>query len=185
MPTAAGFIYSQIPSPLGTLLLICNEEGVLGGLHFGGDEARMHQQFSRHHGEGGYTLASGPAPATITEALEAYFAGDIEAIENIPVLADGTEFQQRVWAALRRIPAGNTATYGQIAREIGQPTAVHAVGLANGSNPIGIVVPCHRVVGADGKLTGYAGGLERKRWLLDHEQYRTTTFMGAAAALAV
>jgi O-6-methylguanine DNA methyltransferase len=172
-------------SPVGALLLVCDEEGFLRGLHFSDDDARMHQQLSRHYGEGGYALTSGSAPTAITKALEAYFAGDIEAIEDIPVRADGTEFQQRVWAALRRILAGTTATYGQIAVQIGQPKAVRAVGLANGSNPIGIVVPCHRVVGANGKLTGYAGGLERKRWLLDHEQYRGTTFVGAAAARAL
>ncbi|MDA1312887.1 MAG: methylated-DNA--[protein]-cysteine S-methyltransferase [Acidobacteria bacterium] len=175
MPIALSLTIDRLPSPIGMLLLICDEEGVLRGLHFDGDEARMRQQLSRQYGEGGYSLTSGSAPTAITKALEAYLAGDITAVDDIPVRADGTDFQRRVWAALRRIPAGTTTTYGQIAAQIGQPTAVRAVGLANGSNPIGIVVPCHRVVGANGTLTGYAGGLERKRWLLDHEQYRATT----------
>jgi methylated-DNA-[protein]-cysteine S-methyltransferase len=83
---------------------------------------------------------------------------------------DGTAFQRRVWAALRDIPYGQTISYGQLADQIGQPSASRAVGLANGKNPIGIIVPCHRVVGADGSLTGYGGGIERKRYLLDHEQ---------------
>jgi methylated-DNA-[protein]-cysteine S-methyltransferase len=85
------------------------------------------------------------------------------------VATNGTDFQKSVWHALRAIPAGQTVTYGELARRLGQPTAMRAVGLANGANPIGIVVPCHRVVGANGTLTGYAGGLERKRWLLAHE----------------
>ena len=82
---------------------------------------------------------------------------------------NGTEFQRDVWAALRTIPAGQTRTYGELAKQINRPAAVRAVGMTNGANPIGIVVPCHRVIGANGTLTGYAGGLERKRWLLEHE----------------
>ena len=84
----------------------------------------------------------------------------------------GTPFQRAVWAALRRIPAGETLSYGQLAAQIGKPKAVRAVGLANGSNPVGVVVPCHRVIGADGSLTGYGGGLPRKLWLLEHEGAR-------------
>jgi methylated-DNA-[protein]-cysteine S-methyltransferase len=101
--------------------------------------------------------------------LKAYFGGDIDAIDALKTHSLGTPFQAKVWAALRAIPAGETRSYGQIAAQIGSPMAMRAVGLANGANPIGIVVPCHRVIGADGTLTGYGGGLPRKEWLLKHE----------------
>jgi O-6-methylguanine DNA methyltransferase len=104
-----------------------------------------------------------------TGPLRAYFAGDLSALDGVPVAPSGTPFQLAVWAALRAIPVGETASYSDIARVIGRPSAVRAVGAANGANPIGIVVPCHRVIGRDGSLTGYAGGLDRKRWLLRHE----------------
>ena len=100
--------------------------------------------------------------------LQAYFAGELRDFE-LPLAAEGTPFQQRVWRALCDIPYGETISYGELARRIGQPTASRAVGLANGQNPISIVVPCHRVIGANGSLTGYGGGLARKRWLLAHE----------------
>ena len=103
-------------------------------------------------------------------ALEAYFAGELTAIEAIRTEARGTEFQRLVWAALREIPAGSTVSYGELAARIGRPAAVRAVGAANGANPIPVVVPCHRVIGADASLTGFGGGLERKRWLLAHER---------------
>jgi len=102
-------------------------------------------------------------------ALEAYFAGELAAIEPLRVEPGGTEFQRSVWAALRAIPAGATASYARIAQNIGRQKAVRAVGMANHVNPVCIVVPCHRVIGADGALTGYGGGLERKAWLLRHE----------------
>ena len=93
----------------------------------------------------------------------------MEALDRIPAVFSGTPFQNRVWKALRKIPIGTTTSYGALAKKIGEPKAVRAVGLANGSNPIGVVVPCHRVIGSDGSLTGYGGGLPRKKWLLDHE----------------
>lgn len=108
-------------------------------------------------------------PHGLSTALEAYFAGRLEAISGLPVAFEGTAFQRRVWHALLEIPCGQTCSYSDIAQRIGQPNAVRAVGLANGSNPIAIVVPCHRVIGQDGSLTGYGGGVERKRWLLEHE----------------
>ena len=117
-----------------------------------------------------YPLAEGRAPAHIRGALTSYFEGEITAIDRVPVETNGTPFQRQVWAALREIPAGTTTSYGALAARIGNPNASRAVGLANGSNPIGIVVPCHRVIGASGKLTGYGGGLDRKRWLLEHER---------------
>jgi O-6-methylguanine DNA methyltransferase len=108
-------------------------------------------------------------PGGITQALEAYFDGELDAIEGLPVVLGGTEFQNSVWRGLLKIPCGETRSYGDLARKIGRPSAVRAVGLANGANPIGIVVPCHRVIGSNGTLTGYGGGIERKRWLLAHE----------------
>ena len=108
-------------------------------------------------------------PSAARKALELYFGGDIAAIDNVDVEAGGTAFQRTVWAALRRIPAGQTTSYGALASTIERPRAMRAVGLANGSNPIGIIVPCHRVIGASGALTGYGGGLARKQWLLEHE----------------
>ncbi len=108
-------------------------------------------------------------PAGLTSALRAYFAGDVRILDRLPVDVQGTPFQNTVWRALRDIPCGETVSYGELARRIGRPAAVRAVGLANGANPVGIVVPCHRVIGASGALTGYAGGLPRKQWLLAHE----------------
>jgi methylated-DNA-[protein]-cysteine S-methyltransferase len=107
--------------------------------------------------------------AAARRQLDAYFAGKLRAFD-LPLSPRGTAFQQRVWAALLRIPYGVTRSYGQQAAAIGSPTAVRAVGLANGRNPIAIIVPCHRVIGADGGLTGYGGGIARKRLLLDLEQ---------------
>jgi methylated-DNA-[protein]-cysteine S-methyltransferase len=106
----------------------------------------------------------------LVERLDRYFAGELRALDDLPVAAAGTPFQARVWAELRRIPAGETRAYAEIADAIGASSAVRAVGAANGRNPVAIVVPCHRVVGRDGTLTGYAGGLWRKRWLLAHER---------------
>ncbi len=108
-------------------------------------------------------------PLGAVAAMRAYLAGDLVALDRLPVDGGGTPFQREVWAALREIPAGTTWSYKRLAEHIGRPAAVRAVGLANGSNPLGIVVPCHRVIGADGSLTGYGGGLPRKRWLLEHE----------------
>jgi methylated-DNA-[protein]-cysteine S-methyltransferase len=102
--------------------------------------------------------------------MAAYFGGDLAAIDALPVATGGTEFQRAVWDELRRIPCGGSISYSELARRIGRPAAIRAVGLANGANPIGIVVPCHRVIGANGTLTGYGGGIERKRWLLAHER---------------
>ncbi len=110
-----------------------------------------------------------PAPDSIRAPIQAYFEGDLAALARVLVETGGTAFQRKVWAALRRIPAGTTATYGQLAAAIGNANASRAVGMANGSNPVAIVVPCHRVIGAGGGLTGYAGGTDRKRWLLTHE----------------
>lgn len=155
-------------SPLGTLLLVTDEQGQLRALDFDDFEARMHRLLNRHYGQ--YALQESPTPATLSSSLQDYFDGDLSALDNYPSATNGTAFQRKVWQALPTIPAGTTMTYGQLALRIGCPTASRAVGLANGANPLAIIVPCHRVVGSTGKLTGYGGGIERKRWLLDHEQ---------------
>jgi O-6-methylguanine DNA methyltransferase len=160
-------ILSRLASPLGDLLAITAPDGTLHALDFADFTDRLHRLFARHHP--GASLTDGPAPPALAAALATYFAGDASALAAVPVARIGSAFQQRVWAALRAIPAGETRSYGQLAAAVGQPTASRAVGLANGANPIGIVVPCHRVIGAGGALTGYAGGVERKAWLLRHE----------------
>lgn len=160
-------IFSRYQAPAFELLLVTDADGILRALDFSDFEERMYRLLARHYGR--YQLVDDVAPAPVTAALDAYFAGDLTAFDTLPVATAGTEFQKSVWAALRRIPAGKTQGYGALAAQLGKPGAARAVGLANGMNPIGIVVPCHRVIGASGALTGYAGGVERKRWLLAHE----------------
>ena len=159
-------------SPAGEMLIVTDEEGTLRALDFADFEPRLHRLLTRQCGT--YTLEDGAAPPPVTAALDAYFAGDIAALDGLRVATGGTAFQRNVWAALRAIPAGATMSYGALAAQIGKPGASRAVGLANGANPVAIVVPCHRVIGADGSLTGYGGGLPRKRWLLDHERRHVT-----------
>jgi methylated-DNA-[protein]-cysteine S-methyltransferase len=130
----------------------------------------MERWIMRHYGTNGVRLKLSHNRHGLTNAISRYFAGDLEVIDTLPVASRGTPFQQTVWKALRKIPCGTTLSYQQLAEQIGRPNAVRAVGLANGSNPVGIVVPCHRVIGSNGSLTGYGGGLKRKRWLLEHEQ---------------
>jgi methylated-DNA-[protein]-cysteine S-methyltransferase len=156
----------QFSSPVGDLRLVTKAE-TLCALEFGDDEARLHRLLGQRFGD--YRLEPAPRSSKLLAQIAAYFAGDLAAVEKIPVETGGTPFQQRVWALLRTIPAGQVATYGELARQLGNPGAARAVGITNSLNPIAIVVPCHRVIGADGSLTGYAGGLERKRWLLRHE----------------
>ena len=158
---------NRLRKPIGTLLLVSDDDGRVRALDFGDYEARMLRLLKSHYGD--TTLAPGPAPAPARRALDAYFAGDLAAIDDVPVATGGTPFQRMVWAGLRRIPAGTTTSYGGLAATIGRPSAMRAVGLANGSNPVAVIVPCHRVIGADHSLTGYGGGLARKRWLLAHE----------------
>lgn len=123
-----------------------------------------------------------PDPAGAVSSLSAYFRGDLDALDRLRVDPGGTPFQARVWSALRQIPVGQTISYGELALRIGQPTAVRAVAAANGRNPIAIVIPCHRVIAADGTLWGYGGGLERKRRLLQHEGAACVAAQAAGAA---
>ena len=152
-------LYTTIASPIGELLLASDGESVTG----------IYMQDQKHGAR--QTKDWKHDDAALTEPrtqLQAYFAGELRDFE-LPLAAQGTPFQQGVWRALRDIPYGETISYGELARRIAQPAAARAVGLANGRNPIAIVVPCHRVIGANGSLTGYGGGLARKRWLLAHE----------------
>jgi methylated-DNA-[protein]-cysteine S-methyltransferase len=154
-----------LESPIGPLTVA--ERGArVCLLHFGADSSSIDEAFDRWYpGE--------PRVRRRVEAvrrqLAAYFDGELGAIDAMPVELNGTEFQKRVWQALRRIPSGSTISYGELARRVGEPAAVRAVGAANGANPVALIVPCHRVIGADGSLTGYGGGLDRKKWLLVHE----------------
>ena len=160
----------RLATPTGEVLLVVDADGAVRALDFAGYEDRMRRLLRRHWGEA--ELVEGRAPAAIRSAVEAWFGGDLTALDGLRVKTNGTDFQRAVWAALRAIPAGETRTYGQLAAAIGSPKAVRAAGLANGQNPIAVIVPCHRVIGANGALTGYAGGLERKQWLLAHEGAR-------------
>ena len=166
-------LMDRINTPIGTLILIADTEGNLRVTDWTDHQSRMHLLLERHYVKDAFRLEPTPNPNNLSAALHRYFAGDLTAIDTLPVQTAGTPFQREVWRALREIPAGTTTSYGQLAQRIGHPTAVRAVGLANGANPIGVVVPCHRVIGANGSLTGYGGGLERKRWLLHHESKPT------------
>ena len=161
------FWRDHFDSPVGTILLVHDDEGRLRALDFIDYEPRMQRLLRLHYGP--TELVRAAAPAQTTHALQRYFHGELDATAHIPVLTAGTAFQRQVWSALRSIPAGQTRTYGALAGQLGSPGASRAVGLANGANPVAIVVPCHRVIGANGSLTGFGGGLPRKQWLLDHE----------------
>lgn len=157
---------SRIETPIGPLVLLARE-GILLMLEFEDAEPRIEREMkARFRGEEHQPTED---PFGLASRINAYFIGDIQAIEGIDTDGGGTDFQRRVWAELKRIPASVTISYAELGRRLGDPKAVRAVGTANGRNPISIVVPCHRVIGADGSLTGYGGGLERKRWLLVHE----------------
>jgi methylated-DNA-[protein]-cysteine S-methyltransferase len=158
----------RIGTPLGQALLITDSEYRLRALDWEDHAPRMQHLLRLHYGSS-LSLASGRAPQGTRQALDAYFAGDLEQLDGIECRTGGTPFQRAVWVALRTIRPGCTMSYGALAAALGVPKAVRAVGLANGANPISVVVPCHRVIGANGSLTGYGGGLERKRWLLAHE----------------
>jgi methylated-DNA-[protein]-cysteine S-methyltransferase len=162
--------HTVVESPYGVLTLVA-EDGVLCGLYM---TEQRHRPLEETFGER-VSAADGPFPAVV-EQLEAYFAGELREFD-LPLRLNGTAFQRSVWARLQAIPYGETRSYGQLAAELGSPAASRAVGLANGRNPVGIIVPCHRVIGAGGSLTGYGGGLERKQRLLDFER--------AGAGLAV
>lgn len=164
-------LLETIESPLGSVSLLLNpeESGGLIALHFGDADSLRLRHGLRHPADAIEAVEGHPIAARLLE----YFAGNVNTIDALPTEAPGTPFQQLVWRELRRIPAGEVISYGELARRIGQPTAFRAVALANARNPIAIVVPCHRVIAADGSLHGYAGGIPRKQWLLEHEARST------------
>ncbi len=160
----------HIDTPLGEIALLADDDGRLRALGWTHGHDRMSRQLERASQGRVAGLRRASKLGNLSAAVRAYFAGEVTALDGLPVALEGTAFQRAVWQALAEIPCGETRSYRDIARRIGNPAAVRAVGLANGANPIGLVVPCHRVIGADGSLTGYGGGIERKRWLLAHER---------------
>ena len=167
---ALRFQVDGLATPIGTMMIAADEQGKLRVALFTEDEEAIRGYLRLQVGAKSFVLEPAHNPHGFTGAISDYFAGNLAIIDELPVETGGTLFQQDVWRALRTIPCGSTTSYGQLAERIGRPAAVRAVGLANGANPVSVVVPCHRVIGANGSLTGYGGGIERKRWLLDHEK---------------
>lgn len=164
------FRVDRFATPLGELAIVADDAGRLRAVEWTDQEDRLQRSLRLQYGPDGFLLARSRNPAGLSAAIRAYFAGELHTIDALPVATEGTPFQKSVWRALRQIPCGETITYGGLAKRIGRATAIRAVGHANGDNPISIVVPCHRVIGSNGTLTGYGGGIERKRWLLAHER---------------
>lgn len=165
--------YDLIDTPLGPMSLVCDTVAVRY-LNFIDDRATDRQ--CRQQDFVDHTLVDLANPRGFSDRIRDYFGGDVHALECIPTEPGGTPFQQQVWNALRNIPAGSTISYSEQAAAIGRPRATRAVGMTNGRNPICLILPCHRVIGRNGRLTGYAGGLMRKQWLLDFEQRHASLF---------
>lgn len=163
------FLLYRTETPLGQALLVTDEQGRLRALDWHDHEARMRQLMTRQYRSLAIRLRDTAEAPVAADALLRYFGGELHALDRLSVALGGTEFQRQVWHALRSIPAGHTLSYGELAKNIGRPAAVRAVGLANGANPVSLVLPCHRVIGSNSSLTGYGGGLHRKHWLLAHE----------------
>jgi methylated-DNA-[protein]-cysteine S-methyltransferase len=157
-----------IDTPIGSIFAVGRSRGTLCLVEFADCPARIDRGLHRL-GLRRSTIGRGELSPVVKAAFKAYFDGDVAALDGLPVELHGTAFQHEVWLALRRVPPGEVRAYGVFAERMGRPAASRAVGHANGANPLSIVVPCHRLVAADGSLTNYGGGLERKRWLLDHE----------------
>jgi methylated-DNA-[protein]-cysteine S-methyltransferase len=175
---------AELSTPLGDVRVARCEERIVG-LGFADGWGRVEDSLLRRFGAG-YRTRAGAAPA-LAEALRRYFDGDLAALEGLALDPGGTPFQQALWGALRRVPAGSTTFYGALARTIGAAGAARAAGAACGANPIWLAIPCHRAIGNDGHLTGYAGGLARKRWLLAHEgalPYEESPSFSSAVAFA-
>ena len=161
------FALDRLQTPIGVALLVTDAEGVLRALDWEEYQPRMNELLRLQYRA--VVLHDARAPKDMRAALSAYFEGDLASLHTIKWRVAGTPFQRKVWNALPRIPVGTTMSYGRLAAQLGTPDAMRAVGHANGSNPISVVVPCHRLIGANGSLVKYGGGLERKRWLLAHE----------------
>ncbi|WP_312267954.1 methylated-DNA--[protein]-cysteine S-methyltransferase [Pseudescherichia sp.] len=161
----------KIDTPLGPLWVICDEEYRLRAVEWDEHADRMTLLLNVHYRKPGYRRVASSNPGGLSDKLHDYFAGNLSVIDRLPTETAGTPFQRAVWQALREIPCGQVIHYGQLADMLGRAGAARAVGAANGANPVSIVVPCHRVIGRNGTLTGYAGGVQRKEWLLRHEGY--------------
>lgn len=163
------FLTDRIATPIGDMILIARD-GMLVLLEFEDATDRVNREMkARFKGFENVHLVPVGNPFGLSQKIKDYFAGNLAAIDDIEADGGGTAFEKSVWAQLRLIPLGETISYGALAKRLGNPNAMRAVGLANGKNPISVVVPCHRVIGSDGTLTGYGGGLHRKEWLLRHE----------------
>ncbi len=156
----------EFDSPIGDIVLVSAGTNMCA-IDYKDCATRMHLLMRKRFGA--FRLARSSEEPTEIFRLKEYFSGGLDALDTLPVDLAGTDFQQAVWQALQQIPVGTTQTYGQLARKIGRPRAIRAVGAATSRNPVALIVPCHRLVGTNGKLTGYAGGLQRKEWLLAHE----------------
>jgi methylated-DNA-[protein]-cysteine S-methyltransferase len=161
------FFVDRLPTPIGLALVVCDADGALRAFDWEDHAARIERLLRLQYGV--VELGQARAPAAIKSPLKNYFSGDLDALKAIEWRVAGTPFQRKVWTALAKIPAGTTMSYGVLAAKLGSPNAMRAVGHANGSNPIGVVIPCHRLIGANGALVKYGSGLARKRWLLTHE----------------
>jgi methylated-DNA-[protein]-cysteine S-methyltransferase len=168
MADTLDFFIDRLATPIGELIVIA-DKGALRTIDWTDHEERMKLLLDRYYGRGRYTLTPKRDPGGLTSAMRRYFKGEVGVLKDLPVATSGTPFQTDVWKALRKIKDGTTISYAELANRVGKPRAVRAAGLANGQNPISIVVPCHRVIGSNGSLTGYGGGLHRKQWLLAHE----------------
>ena len=174
------FNLDRLETPIGVALLVSDDDGVLRALDWEDYEPRMKELLRLQYGA--VILKEARVPRDLRTALTGYFKGDLDRLQQIKWRVAGTPFQQKVWKALPKIAAGTTMSYGSMANKIGLPKAIRAVGHANGSNPISVVVPCHRLIGANGSLIKYGGGLERKRWLLKHEGAEVTPPSSSAKA---
>jgi methylated-DNA-[protein]-cysteine S-methyltransferase len=161
------FSLGRLETPIGVALLVTDADGALRALDWEDYEPRMKELLRLQYGA--VVLQDRPSPRDIRAALSGYFKGDLDRLNTITWRVAGTPFQRKVWTALPKIPPGTTMSYGALAAQLDSPKAMRAVGHANGSNPISVVLPCHRLIGANGSLIKYGGGLERKRWLLAHE----------------
>lgn len=170
LTTPLALTRERIATPLGTLTLLLDAQDRVRALDWDDYEERLQRLLRLHYGAAGVSIEPRSVASEANRQVQAYFAGEMAALQGIAVETGGTAFQRQVWQALRTIAPGDTVSYGHLAQRIGRPNAVRAVGLANGANPIGIIVPCHRVIGANAALTGYAAGIERKQWLLAHER---------------
>jgi len=159
----------EVPTPIGNLLLIVDAAGALRAAEWADGRARLPRLLRQHYGSGAFTLTASATSPAFQDAFQAYFAGRIRALDELPIQTGGTAFQARVWQALRTIPPGQPTSYHAFGLQLGLLRHARAIGHANAANPLNIIVPCHRLVGSSGNLTGYAGGLDRKRWLLAHE----------------